>query len=224
MGFFDSFPPPPRPEPVPEPVRLAWMKPEFVVPGSVAVDLVLVRTDEVAVTLGLLRAYTTGFEFTVDTRSRRRGRHHRIGGVPRRYLTQMQDTDIEDHLRLGLEFSDGRRAEIGSPRPHPDQVTPDTLVVHPSGGGGSDRSWHERYWVYPLPTPGPLSFVATWPAFGITETRSEVDADAILSAAARAIALWPEAPGRPLGEATMGVVTAGRVEHGSDESGARPRT
>ncbi|MBS2965192.1 hypothetical protein KGA66_19235 [Actinocrinis puniceicyclus] len=224
MSFFDSFPQPPPPEPAPEPPRPAWMKPEFVVPGSVAADLVLVRTDEVAVTLGLLRAYTTGFEFTVDTRSRRRGQHHRIGAGPRRYLMQMQGTDTEDRLRVGLEFSDGRRAELGAPRPHPDQVTADTLVVHPCGGGGSDRSSHERYWVYPLPTPGPLSFIATWPAFGITEARIELEAEAVLSAAARAIVLWPEAPGRPLGEATMGVVTAGRVERGDDETGARPRT
>jgi len=181
------------------------MKPEFVVPASVAADLVLLRTDEVAVTIGLLRAYTTGFEFTVDSRSRRAGQGHRIGGMPRRYAPA--GVEAQDGLRLGLEFSDGRRAEFDAPHPHPDQAEPNALVVMSAGGGGSDRSWHSRFWVYPLPPPGPLSFVATWPAFGIAEARVELDADAVLSAASRAIVLWPEAAGEPLGEATVGVVT-----------------
>jgi len=76
---------------------------------------------------------------------------------------------------LGLEFSDGRRAEIGAARPYPDDSAPDALVVMSAGGGGSDRSWHARYWVYPLPAPGLVSFVATWPKFGITEARVEID-------------------------------------------------
>ena len=83
MSFFESFPRAPRPEPVPEPPRPVWMKPEFEVPASVAADVVLLRTDEVAVTVGLLRAYTTGFEFTVDSRGRRPGHSVRIGGTPR---------------------------------------------------------------------------------------------------------------------------------------------
>lgn len=220
MSFFDSFPRPPRPEPVPEPPRPAWVKPEFEVPGSVAVDMVLLRTDEVAVTLGLLRAYSTGFEFTVDTRSRRAGQHHRLGMVHRRYA--MQDGESEDGLRLGLEFSDGRRAEVEASRAHPDQAASDAIIVHPAGGGGSDRSWHQRYWVYPLPPPGRLLFLATWPAFGVTEARAEIEADAILAAAARTIVLWPEAPGQPLGEATIGVLTIGRTVRGDGEASSQP--
>ena len=159
-------------------------------PGSVAADLLLLRTEEVAVTLGLLRAYTSGFEFTVDTYSRARRLRH--GGMPGRRA--FEEAEAEGGLRLGLEFSDGRRAEIGTPRPYPDQVGPDTLVVVPAGSGGSDRSWHGRFWVHPLPPPGPLSFVAAWPDFAVTEARIELEADAILSAAERANALWPEAP------------------------------
>jgi hypothetical protein len=220
MSFFDSFPRPPRSEPVPRPPRPAWMKPEFEVPGSVAVDMVLLRTDEAAVTIGLLRAYSTGFEFTVDTRCRRGGQHHRVGLIHQRYA--LQDGGSEDGLRLGLEFSDGRRAEVDAPRAHPDQVAPDAIIVHPGGGGGSDRSWHQRYWVYPLLPPGWLSFVATWPAFAVTEARAEIEADAILAAAARAIVLWPEVPGQPLGEATIGVLTAGRTDRGDDEASSLP--
>ena len=181
------------------------MKPEFEVPASVAVDMVLLRTDEVAVTIGLLRVYSTGFEFTVDSRCRRSGHSVRIGGMPRRYASV--DEQSEDGLRLGLEFSDGRRAEIGAPHPHPEQAESGALVVMSAGGGGSERSWHSRFWVYPLPPAGPLSFVAAWPAFGVTEVRLELEAEAILSAASRALVLWLEEPGAPRGEATIGRFT-----------------
>jgi hypothetical protein len=198
------------------------MKPEFVVPGSVAADLVLVRTDEVAVTIGLLRVYTTGFELTVDSRSRRAALGHRIGGMSRRYTPA--GIEPEDGLRLGMEFSDGRRAELDAPRSYPDQADPGALVVMPDSSGGSDRKWYSRFWVYPLPPSGPVVFVATWPAFGVAEARVELEADAILSAASRAIVLWPEREGEPLGESTVGVVTAQRAERGDHEPGPGPRT
>ncbi len=219
MSFFESLPRPPRPEPVAEPPRPAWMKPQFMVPGSVAADLVLLRTDEVAVTLGLLRAYTTGFEFTADVHSHARRLHH--GGMPGRRA--FQEAEAEGGLRLGLEFSDGRRAEIGTPRPYPDQVGPHTLVVVPAGSGGSDCSWHGRFWVYPLPPPGPLAFVATWPDYAVAEARVELEADLLLSAAGRAIALWPEAPdGAPLLEATTGATTVDDRGRGADEPHSEP--
>ncbi len=161
------------------------MKPDFEVPGSVAADMILLRTDEVAVALGLLRAYTTGFEFVVDTRARRAGQRHRIGGMRRHFA--LPGDDDEGGPRLGLEYSDGRRTEIGPQSRSPDDAAPDALFVRPGSGGGSGRSWHSRFWAYPLPPPGPVSFVATWPEFGIAEARAEIEAETILEAAARAI-------------------------------------
>ena len=49
-----------------------------------------------------------------------------------------------------------------------------------------------RVGVWPLPPPGPVSFVCELPARGIPESRVEVDAQLILDAAGRAIRLWPE--------------------------------
>jgi hypothetical protein len=64
-------------------------------------------------------------------------------------------------------------------------------VLHSGGGGGGGGGWHQDEWVWPLPPPGPVSFVCEWPAAGISLTRSEIDAQTILDAAARARTLFP---------------------------------
>src|SRR5690242_15704480 len=71
MSFFDSIPqpPPPPPEPVRRP-RPAWMQPDAVIPGVVPAEVLLIRTEQVAVTVGSVRAYPNGFEFTVHVRVR----------------------------------------------------------------------------------------------------------------------------------------------------------
>jgi hypothetical protein len=78
MSFFDSIPqPPPPPEPVPRP-RPAWMQPDAVIPGSVQAELVLIRTGQVAVAIGSVRAYPNGFEFTAHVRVRGAVSGHRV--------------------------------------------------------------------------------------------------------------------------------------------------
>ena len=39
-----------------------------------------------------------------------------------------------------------------------------------------------------------VTFVASWLAYGVTETRAQVDGSAIRAAASRAIELWPDDP------------------------------
>src|SRR2546430_3515945 len=84
-----------------------------------------------------------------------------------------------------------RRCWPSSGCPPPD-AEPTGPVLFPDGGGGGGRRYDMRYWVWPLPPPGPVAFVCEWPAFGIPESRAELDARPILDAAARALGLWPE--------------------------------
>ncbi len=65
---------------------------------------------------------------------------------------------------------------------------------HGGGGGGSDLAWDGDFWVYPLPSDGPVTFVVSWLDRGTVETRSELDDAAIREAAKRAVILWPEDP------------------------------
>jgi hypothetical protein len=90
--------------------RPAWVQPDAVIPGSVAGELMLIRTGQVAVAIGSVRAYPNGFEFTAHVRVRgadegepvRRDLFDRYGRRGRQ--------PSGDVLRLGLLYADGRRA------------------------------------------------------------------------------------------------------------------
>jgi hypothetical protein len=45
--------------------------------------------------------------------------------------------------------------------------------------------------VAPLPPQGPVNVVLAWPGFGIQESRTALDAAAIIEAATRSQLLWP---------------------------------
>ena len=63
------------------------------------------------------------------------------------------------------------------------------MTTRVAGASALSRDW--RYWVSPLPPPGSLGFVCAWPAFGIAESRAELEAAQILAAARDNIELWP---------------------------------
>lgn len=171
-------------------------------PGVVPLGLALARTDRFAVCVTRLNAYPEGFEFDLlalaapgqdedelpDPMLFGPARHrvrHRGGEIP------------DDVLRIGIQFSDGRKATNTGGFPHvpPDfENPPEAPVLHSGGGGGGGRSWHQSEWVWPLPPPGPLAFVCQWPAAGIPLTRHEIDAQVILDAASRAQVVFPNGP------------------------------
>lgn len=94
-------------------------------------------------------------------------------------------------LRFGIEFADGRRVtNVGAPGRGPGE--PEGPVLWGMGGGGGGGRWHQDFWVWPLPPPGPLGFVCEWPAAGIPLTRVDVDAQLVTDAAARAREMFPD--------------------------------
>lgn len=184
-GFFEPPPEPPAPERHRQP---AWLgPPENVLGVPVPLVVLLAKTDELAVVVAHPTAYPTGFELRLVVQARTAGAeldpfafHPRPGGHG------------EGGFRFGLQLSDGRKA-TNAGRPLPDgEPEPPRLIMR--GGGGGGTRWEHGWWVWGLPTPGPLAFVCSWTARGLAETRVEVDAGPILEAAARAEELWPPAP------------------------------
>jgi len=188
MGFFDEVP---APEPDPEPSRThhPWDLPEAEFPGVVAIDTVqLGRTEQAAVAVTGISAFSAGFEIFLTARIRPGAR----GGPG----DARDPHAARQSFRFGLALSDGRKAigRYGGQRNGHDRE-PAEPILRPFAFGGSPRSQISRWWAWPLPPGGPLGFVCEWPIFGIAETRAGIDAQLILDAARRSVRLWPDDEG-----------------------------
>jgi hypothetical protein len=189
MGFFDDLP---APAPAPPRRHHPWEPPEAEFPGIVPIrTLLLVRTDQAAVAVTGLSAFSAGIEIFLTARIRpsagQPGEH--LPGDPHDPAASRRS------FRFGLQFSDGGKA-AGSPGGRRDRDSePAGPVLYPIAGGGGPHSFVSRWWSWPLPPAGPLEFVCEWPAFGIAESRAGIDAELILDAAGRSVSLWPEDEG-----------------------------
>jgi hypothetical protein len=180
------------------------------------------------VAVGSVRAYPNGFEFTVHVRLRRADEEHGHGMSDPFdwHASGSHGTTRDRALRLGILYADGRRAATTSRRPmHPEGGEAGELVLQQGGSSGSDLRWDGDFWVHPLPPDGPVTFVASWLAYGVTETRAQVEGSAIRAAASRAIELWPDDPDyAPGGGWTSSTITAGEPgEPGANSQPSGPR-
>jgi hypothetical protein len=199
-SFFEA--PPPPPEPPPEPPGRPWVGARDAVVGrTVALNLVLGRSERAALWIPALTGYVDGFEFDIELRHQpdeEELEHPFFPGRrrPRRRRTAGEGLD-PDLLRLGIQFSDGRKAtniDWATPsRMHgaPDEPPEGPVLLPRSGGGGGGR-WRQGFWVWPLPPEGALAFVCEWPAADIPETRNEIDSALVREAAAGAVVLWSD--------------------------------
>lgn len=160
-------------------------------PRAVAIDLLVARGDDVAVWVAEALAYPAGVAFGLVI-------VRRYGSSPdRRHRPWFLPPGESDGPRFVIGFTDGRRTVMGWPSVHGDDGTPDIVLTH-TGGGGSDRRWMGRMWLWPLPPAGPLTLAFVWPELEVPETTVEIDSAPIRDAAARAVELWPdERPHRP---------------------------
>jgi hypothetical protein len=194
MNFFDRFPPPvpsePEPERSPQP---SWAKPETTLGGMVAKEIILGRGQDAVVSVSGLIAYPNGFSFTVTAVLRREDRRGSLFHSAFHRDFHWDEPLTPEFLRLGVQFADGAAATNLGGYPHVSPATdPTGPMLMPDGGGGGGRRYDMSHWVWPLPPPGPVTFICEWPMFGIAESQADVDAGLIHDAAARAIPLWPD--------------------------------
>jgi hypothetical protein len=196
VPFFEPLPPEPE---FSEPQGREWAPPlwdrpsEGVLPAIVPITQVVHQSEDVVLAVDCVRVYPNGFviELRIMLSPRlpmerlfMRGPHHRMP-------------------RLGIEFSDGRRAGSEAPQhlmvgvmlraggPAKDeQGIPTQPILMPVGGGGGGHDYRAGIWVFPLPSPGELKVYVEWPTTGLPETMVSLDADAILSASKRAVTIW----------------------------------
>ncbi len=191
MSFFELPPPPPPPEEHAQPV---WIGPPDNLLGvPFTLSVVLARTPSVALHAHSGLAYPSGIEFSLQLLQREHPQDHFSGPI-HAWHTSRHGALGPEVLRFGVELADGRKATVFDPHPFPGEGedAPMGPVLTQRGGGGGGRRYDMRFWLWPLPPPGPLAFVIEWPEQGIELTRQTVDTAPILEAATRAEELWPD--------------------------------
>lgn len=193
VSFFEVPEPDPEPEEH-EHVPPVWAEPPHGVLPSVSTQrAVLANTEDVLVAADRFLVYPNGVVFTL-TMMRREEPDERDHHPPWEMFGRRRSKELPDEMiRLGILFSDGSKWTNVTDR-HPfGEEDVEGPVVMGRGGGGGGRVWEMGYWVWPLPPPGPLTFVVSWPAEGVAEHRVQVDADEFIELAPGAERVWPEA-------------------------------
>jgi hypothetical protein len=141
------------------------------------------RSEQAAVAITGISAYSNGFEFAV-TRLLQPG----TPGFDAEMPTAAGMVLAREPFQVSLQLSDGRK--VISERP-PGDAEPTGPILRPRGGGGTSHSQLTQWWAWPLPPSGPLEFICQWPVLGTGETRVGIDAQLILDAARQSVQLWP---------------------------------
>jgi hypothetical protein len=180
-------PPPVPPMPGRPPSRTQFGPPDGVLGRPVPISAVIVRTASLVIAVQRVTAYPTGLELEITVRVRTEPVHGSFDRIQRRTWGGTSAFPGEA-LRVGVVFPDGRRAwseNFGTGPPPSGDVT-----LLPIGGSGTQARFDQRFWVAPLPPPGPLGVVVEWESRDLPETRVDLDAAAIVDAADGAESLW----------------------------------
>jgi hypothetical protein len=149
-------------------------------------DVVVVRAAGVVVWAGAVTVYPEGFEFTLltlcDTRSVRPPASWALDTGERGRMTWLE-----------VQYPDGRRraADLNTNTPPRQRRGPHLSVLDASGSDGCDVS---RWWVTPIPPPGPVELAIHLNGETTPTGIGRLDGAAIAGAAGRAEAVWPEPP------------------------------
>lgn len=164
--------PAPKPERPPQP---GWLHaPNDATGGVVPIQLVLARTDKIAVVLSRLVAFDSGFMLELAILARdETGAAGLMAGIH----GPANPEETEQSFRFGLLMPDGSKLTVNRSRPtsmlsadqlreFADAPAPPTPIIMPSGGGGGDRRWESKYWIAPLPPLAPFR----WSFAGMLKT------------------------------------------------------
>lgn len=190
VGFFDEFPLPPTPPERPRMAPNPWDGPPAGwLGGWVPWRIVLARSDRASALLRDFEAFPTGVHFTLIARFRDDSPLQRPG--PGRHLPFFGH---ERGPRFGVAFADGRKTVAGAWLHQTNPGHPEGPILRQGGGGGGGGSWRTDFWLWPLPPPGPLNWIAEWSDQGVPENSVQVDASVLAEAAAEAEQLWEVDP------------------------------
>ena len=167
------------PPPLPFP---SWSAPPADVLGvAVPGQFVLARSAHAVISVDGMTAYPEGFEFRLAVRL---APGRLMGRDPFRHDDSKEQATA---LSLSIAFPTGRTLEFFRPQPGSDAP----MLAQSAGISVVGSMDHRMFaaargclnefncWVWPLPPPGPLTFVCDWPAQEVATTRHVMDGDEI---------------------------------------------
>jgi hypothetical protein len=168
-----------------------WQQPPHDILGRPApIRQFVARSATAVVALQQAIAYPQGCTLDLQIAVRRGSQHDDA-------WQHFHEGDLGD-LRLGIRFPGGAKATpVENAFPgwsHPtDRPDPPMLVAIGGDSASDTRSYRgtRRFWLWPLPAPGPFDVIVEWPSQGIPVTATTLDATLIAEAAAHAEPYWP---------------------------------
>jgi hypothetical protein len=163
-----------------------WRMPPQMIGGHVTGPAVIGRSDQAVVATRQVLAFPTGVQVEVDA-------HARGASAPplaAAYGDLLRETD----LRFRLRFSDGREATQDDEAGLRTGRGPILMLTGSERGYGDPEDGEETHvilWAWPLPPPGPVELMCSWPSYGLRDKRLVLDGDAIRAAALHAQPFWP---------------------------------
>ncbi|HEY4019574.1 MAG TPA: hypothetical protein VGM75_12850 [Pseudonocardiaceae bacterium] len=165
---------------------LGWTAPPRMIGGHATGALVIARSDGLVVALRQILAYPTGFEIEIEAHARGAS----PGGPP------PDPSEVHTHGQpdFRLRLADGTDVREGDKIGFRGGHGPMLVLSSAGSSWGSDPTGREDFrltlWAWPLPPPGPLTLISTWPRRGLDETYLALDGEAIRAAALRAEPFW----------------------------------
>jgi len=163
-----------------------WYGPPPMVGGYVTGPLLISQSERVVVVVRQVLAFPSGV--TIEVEGHARGSLH--AGPTR----EIHDPAGHSSLRFEIQFADGRQAAQDDEAGLQNGRGP-TLFERgsesSSGGPEGGEDVRMTLWMWPLPPPGPVTLVCSWPSQGLDAARAVLDATTIGEAADRAQPFWP---------------------------------
>lgn len=191
MSFFDDIPAPAPPPPHPEP-NLGWVRaPSDELPAVLPLGRFLWRSNDAAVGVSHLEAYSSGCSIRVRWMLRQGSRTgDEWNALLDRWMSQ--DRRGGEILRFGVGLADGQKASTEKvPWAGLEPVEGPVLMRQAESGVSADTiSGSVELWLYPLPVPGDLLLAVEGALLGIPESTLVLDAQDVLEAAQHSQGFW----------------------------------
>jgi hypothetical protein len=164
--------------------------PDDEVPAHVQLSLIIGHSPTLALAVADISVYTNGFSFSTYLFVR----DSTAAALLQTWSSSWYPTGANSDFRLAIGYQDGTKFSIfreSRERHSADAVRP--LVY--MRGMTRDRLACNTAFVSPLPREGKVAVTSGWPSQGLSRSKSEFDASALLEARHRVIQIW-ESPGR----------------------------